>query len=220
MLDIVVDTDTGKLAELLARLSGESKSSAESKRDANGRFLAGGSSITNIELLEIVAEAAAETTRGHLLELHAARHRGVTQRSFYLRAAEAVVADASKDGARVQIDHAGLALRFYGGRVYPSGRTSLITGKPIRRIAVPKEGSEAEGKTPYDFRGRVSLIITKRKKAFLGKEEADGSFTPLFWLVEMTKHEKDPTVLPTDDTLADAAEEAIDEYIQEVSNGR
>ncbi len=199
MLYILVNTDSGELAELLARLSAEANSK---------------------DLIEVVAESAAEATREHLRDLHDKRHRNVTGRSFYLRAADAVVADSSGDDARVTIDHTGLALRYYGGTVRPSGRTSLITGKPIRRIAVPKEGSEAEGKTPYDFRGRVSLIITKRKKAYLGKEEPDGSFTPLFWLVKETNHKPDKTVLPTDDTLADAAEAAIKEQIQEILHGR
>jgi hypothetical protein len=81
---------------------------------------------------------------------------------------------------------------------------------------VPKKGSEAEGKTPFDFRGRVSLIITKRKKAYLGEKESDGSFTPLFWLVKMTKHEKDPTVLPTDEDLFDAVEKGVADLVEEL----
>ena len=40
------------------------------------------------------------------------------------------------------------------------------------------------------------------------------------WLVEKSDHEKDLSVLPTDDTLADAAEEAINEHIQEILHGR
>ena len=167
----------------------------------------------------VVAEAAAEKARAHLRALSSERHRASGPRSFYLRAAEAVVALSDDSGAVVEIPHTGLALRRYGGEVSPSGKTSLVTGKPIRRLAVPKEGSEAEGRTPYDFRGKVSLVITKRKKAFLGKPEADGSFTPLFWLVESTRHEPDPSVLPTDAEFQSAAVEALEEFVKEIDNG-
>jgi len=200
MLDLIVNTDSGELAELLARLSGEVKSK---------------------DLIEDVSEAAADATREHLRGLSAKRHRGVTAKSFYLRAADSVVADYSGDDARVEIPHTGLALRYYGGRVEPSGKVSLITGKPIRHLAIPRKGSEAEGKTPYDFKGQDLELGFGKKSLYLGKPEGDGKkLTPLFWLVEKSDHEADKSVLPSDDTLADAAEAAIDEHIQEIIHGR
>jgi hypothetical protein len=61
--------------------------------------------------------------------------------------------------------------------------------------------------------------ITRRKKAVLGKPEADGSFSPLFWLVESTRHEPDPSVLPTDAEFQSAAVEALEEFVKEIDNG-
>lgn len=167
----------------------------------------------------VIAEAAAEKAREHLRELSASRHRPTQRNSFYLRAADAVLAQSDNTEAVVAIPHTGLALRYYGGTVRPSGRTSLITGKPISHLAIPRAGTEAEGKTPYDFRGRLSLIITARKKAYLGKEEPDGSFTPLFWLVKESKHDADKNVLPTTDEFRAAAVEALEEFAEEVANG-
>ena len=164
----------------------------------------------------VAAEAAAERTREHFKALSASRHRPGSSKDYYQNAVEAVVSSADASSGKVSIDYTGLALRRYGGEVKPSGKTSLITGKPIRRLAVPKEGSEAEGRTPYDFRGKVSLVVTKRKKAFLGKPEADGSFSPLFWLVETTHHDPDPSVLPTDDDFYSAVKTALSDLVEEL----
>lgn len=169
---------------------------------------------------EVMAESAAEVTREHLRSLHNTRHRPGFSKSFYISAADAVVSLSDDNSAVVDIPHTGLALRYYGGDVYPSGKTSLITGQPIRRLAIPKEGSEAEGKTPYDFRGSVELVVTKRKKAFLAKKDSEGELSPLFWLVKKAHHEEDKTVLPTDEALQKAASEALNEMIMEVANGR
>lgn len=169
---------------------------------------------------EVISEAAAEVTREHLRSLHNTRHRPGLSKSFYLSAADAVVSLSDDNSAVVDIPHTGLALRYYGGDVYPSGKISLITGKPIRHLAIPVEGSEAEGKTPYDLRGSTSLVVTKRKKAFLVKKDSDEEITPLFWLVEKSHHEADKTVLPTDEALQKAASEALNEMIMEVANGR
>jgi len=200
MINLSIDIQDGKISEFLDALP-----DALTGHDAN----------------EIAAEAAAEKTRDHLRALHGTRHRPGSGRSFYLRAADAVVTGATADEGKVEIDHTGLALRYYGGDVEPSGKISLITGKPIRHLAIPRQGSEAEGKTPYDFKNEnLELGFGKKGTLYLGKRESGGKrISALFWLVDSTHHEEDKTVLPTHAELADAAVDALSEYVEEVNRG-
>ena len=201
MLDAIVNIEDGEIAKFLETLPNE---------------------LTGATAREKVSEAAAESIRAHFKKLHATRHRGVTSRSFYSRAAESVVAAPTSKDARVEIDHTGLALRYYGGRVEPTGKTSLITGKPITRLAIPVKGSEAEGKTPYDMRGADLKLGFGKTALYLGKPTpgGKGKLTPMFWLVKHTDHKPDKSVLPTDDEIADAAIDAVGDYIEEVRRGQ
>lgn len=201
MIDIAINTDDGDIAEFLRslpeRLTGEGATA-------------------------LVAESAADKVREHFQILHNSRHRGVTAKSFYLSARNYVVHSATANEGKVEIDHTGLALRYYGQeKVLPSGKISLITGKPIKHIAIPREGSEAEGKTPYDFKGQNLELGFGKKSLYLGKREGGSKkLTPLFWLVDSTHHDPDPSVLPTDDELAEVALEALNEYLEEIKRGR
>lgn len=200
MLNILVNTEDGDIAEFLRslpeRLTGEG---------ANA----------------MVAEAAADKVREHFQKLHDTRHRGVTAKSFYLSALDSVEQTATAEEAKVIIPHTGAALRYYGGRVEPSGKISLITGKPITHLAIPRKGSEAEGKTPADYKGQDLELGFGKKSLYLGKREGESKkLTPLFWLVEGSDHKEDKSVLPTDDELVEASEEAIGEYLEEVKRGR
>lgn len=172
------------------------------------------SGITSEEASEVVSEAAAERIRDHFKLLHDLRHRANMPRSYYLRAQDSVVATFKGNEGQITIDHTGLALRYYGGSVGPSGRVSRITGKPIKRLAIPVAGGPGEGKDPYEFKGALKLIITKRKKAFLALAD-DEDASPVYWLVKQAVHKADPGVLPEDVQISDYAEDALDELIRE-----
>jgi len=178
-----------------------------------GRAVADGRAMNRV-----VAEAGADATREHLRGLSRSRHRAVVAHNFYGRAADAVVGSAQQDGAEISIAHEGLRLRWLGGRVFPSGRTSLVTGKPIRKLAIPLSGSPAEGKAVGEFRD-LTLVVTRRKKAFLAQRKSRGALTFLFVLKEMTKHDPDPSVMPTDDAYRTSALHALDVFVEEVSRG-
>lgn len=173
----------------------------------------------------VVAEAAGDLTREHFRKRAADKHRPAQPHNYWLRAADSVVAEAVDGGAKVSIPHTGVALRYFGGTVRPSGRISLVTGKPIRRLAVPFSGSEAEGKTPGEFDG---LFVLSRmygasmNKASLCRKTSSGGIVGLFALLDKTEHEADESVLPSDAEYEEAAVAAIQEMIAEetLKNGQ
>jgi len=75
---------------------------------------------------EVVGEACADLTRGHLRGLASRRHRPGLPHNFYGRAADAVVSEPVKGGAVITVPHEGLALRYYGAYTNPAlGDVSL-----------------------------------------------------------------------------------------------
>ncbi len=167
----------------------------------------------------VVGEACADTTRDHFLRLAGERHRPGLPRNYYLRAADAVVSEPINGGARVSVAHTGLALRYHGGTVLPSGRISLVTGRPIRALAVPVGGSEAEGKTPGEFQGLFVLSPKKSDKAVLADRAPDGMVRILFRLIKKSHHTPDPSVLPSDSDYEKGATSALEELVQEIKHG-
>jgi hypothetical protein len=165
----------------------------------------------------VMGEACAELTRAHLFRLAARRHRPGMPHNFYARAAGAVVSEPVYGGAQVIIPHEGLALRYYGGTVRPSGRISLVTGRPIRRLAVPKKGSGAQGKTPAEFKDL--FVLKLKRKAVLAVRGPGGMVRVLFRLLERTEHKPDPSVMPTDAEFRKAGAEALDELLAETIDG-
>lgn len=166
---------------------------------------------------QVVAEAGAELTRVHIDGISRARHRSRSPRDFYQAAANSVIQQVVSDGAEISIPHIGFALRYHGGTVRPSGRISLITGRPIRRLAIPLSGSPAEGKTPGDFDNVFVVKGKKKGTAFLAGKKGRGLIRLLFALVEKTEHKADHSILPTEAEYQTAAEKAIQTLINEVN---
>jgi len=163
---------------------------------------------------EVVAEAAAELTRTHIDGIAGKRHRSRSPRNYYAEAAASVIREWDDNTATVSIPHAGFALRYYGGTVRPSGRTSLITGKPIRRLAIPISGSPAEGKTPGDFKD-IFFLKSKKGNGLLAQDKGNGLISVLFSLHDKTEHEEDKSILPTDAEYDAAVVKAIETLIEE-----
>jgi len=168
---------------------------------------------------EVVGEACADLTRGHLRGLASRRHRPGLPHSFYGRAADAVVSETVTGGAVITVPHEGLALRYYGGTVRPSGRVSLVTGRPITRLAVPITGKGAEGKTPGDYKDLFVIVSRRSGKAVLAGRKPGGKVGILFALVKSTRHTADKGVMPADADYERAASDALDELLTETFNG-
>lgn len=160
------------------------------------------------------AEAGADVVRGHFIGLSKARHRPGQRLNFYLQAADSVIRETTGGDAFVKIPHAGIAQRFYGGTVKPSGRPSKVTGRPVTRLAIGLTGTPGEGHVPADF-GKLFTVLKKGVKrgdktqnAFLARK-AENGVQRLFVLVSEVSQTADPTVLPADAEILNAAAEGI-----------
>lgn len=164
----------------------------------------------------VAAEAGADVVRAHLITLSKSRHRPGQRINYYLQASDSVLRETSGATALIRIPHTGIAQRYHGGTITPSGRTSPVTGRPVKRLAVGLKGTPAEGHTPADF-GDLFVVVRKGSKrgdtqdkgaAFLARRSPDG-IQRLFILLASVTQSPDPSVLPPDSAILDAAAEAI-----------
>jgi len=156
---------------------------------------------------KIVAKSSETFVTDHLFGLANTRHKAGHMFNFYAAAADSVSSETYEGDAIVRIQHEGLALRYFGGIVKPSGRPSLVTGRPIRMLAIPTD--EAEEHTPGDYSGLFLIKSRKLGKAYLAGKKPNGMIGILFRLVPQTVHQADATVLPAAGKLLDNAMNAI-----------
>jgi hypothetical protein len=162
---------------------------------------------------KIVAKSSETFVAAHLFNLSNTRHKAGHMFNFYAAAADAVSSETYEGDALVRIQHEGLALRYFGGIVKPSGRPSLVTGRPIRMLSLPAS-PEAEQHTPGDFSGLFLIKSRKLGKAYLAGKKSNGMIGILFRLVPQTVHKADATVLPSAGALTENAVMAIMEHFQ------
>jgi hypothetical protein len=156
----------------------------------------------------VAAEAGADVVRDHFTDLSRSRHRPGQRVNYYLQAADSVVRETQGGTAFVKIPHTGIAQRVYGGLIRPSGRPSKVTGKPVRRLAVGLKGSPGDGHVPADFPDLFVVASKDENKAFLARKSGSG-IQRLFILLDRVVQRADPSVLPRDDRLLDAAAQSI-----------
>ncbi len=154
---------------------------------------------------------------------------GLPGERFYGQAAESTQVEASDGEAVVSIRKRGMALRYYGGVVRPSGKTSEVTGKPIRSLSVPVvKGLPpiAEYGSPLAFIPRRGggatvgyLVEGERYTVARGKRKGQQAVRPvgngslMYVLRRQTTHEPDAKVLPTMEALTTAARMAAEAYL-------
>ena len=167
-----------------------------------------------------VARVASAEFVKNFERLAASRHRG-GQHNYYLTAARSAIGRAEGGDAVVSIyAPAGIGLRRYGGTVKASGRISSVTGKPIRSIAIPREGGPAEGRVPLDVKTagiKLRLVILKSiNRAALYGPDASGKPTVYFWLVGSVTFRPDASVFPAASELSVIINSTLDRYAKGV----
>jgi hypothetical protein len=174
---------------------------------------------TSVYAKAVARVAAAEYTR-NFERLAASRHRGGPH-NYYLTAARSTMGRAEGGDAVVTIyAPAGIGLRRYGGTVKASGRVSTVTGKPIKSIAIPREGGPAEGRTPLDVKTagiKLRLVILKSiNRAALYGPDSGGKPTVYFWLVGSVTFRPDTAVFPAASDLSLKINSTLDRYAKGV----
>ncbi len=181
----------------------------------------------------IGAMAAADLVRNHLFSLdeERANKMGGERTHFYANAAKSVQAPVKQgDGAGFAITWIGLAQRWLGGHIEAGGGTSSYSGSPTKYLALPAR-AEAYGKTPGEFddlefiprkAGGGMLVQALQTEFRYGRKlkngQRDYSTTTvgslvMFWLVTEVDQPADPTVMPTEDDLVEAARYHIGNYL-------
>lgn len=149
----------------------------------------------------------------HLRQRNARPSRpGWPKSDYWQTAARSVQTDVRGRQAVVSVHAPGIHLRLHGGIVRPkAGKKALaIPMRPEVADIWPRE---------YDQKRLFLLVRKALGKAWLAKREKNGHLTILWRLVRQTRHNADPTVLPTDADLANAAESAIRNALRGLAAG-
>lgn len=174
------------------------------------------------------AELVMETMRDHLT----ARGRGKSKRGqdYWRGAGDSVEMRTRGDRCEVAVTQKGVALHYFGA--------DEVRAKNAKYLALPAGKKEAEyarsvsGLVYIDLSSkgfpklRGMLVTTKEEPAARKYKDkpagrpvkrpvlrANGKLDVKYWLVEYTQHTADPTVLPPDDKLRQAAEQGAKEAL-------
>jgi hypothetical protein len=175
------------------------------------------------------ARGAADRTRRHLYNLDERSPRS----HFYSAAAKSIEEPRIEgQGASFVITKVGLAQRYFGGHIEAGKGASSAGGALTKYLAIPAR-DETENKTPGEFddlifvprgNGKAMLvqalqtsIVGKRGQTLKHPERRSDQNTTgglvMFWLVSAVDQEPDPTVLPADEDLSEAARYHGEQYL-------
>ena len=173
------------------------------------------------EINAVVSVAVEALVKAHLTENYATKPNwlGAPSTGFWKRAIESV--DSTSDGtvATTSITGKGVALRYYGGVVRPSGRTSEVTGKPIKFLAFPV-AAEVYGKAVAEV--GFKLYPGGKSGPGLYKQQGDAksdSDPKMFAFARKTTHQPDPEILPSTNKILDAVSTALGDLMEAATEG-
>ena len=170
------------------------------------------------ELAQAAGEGVRDCIRQHLTDrsLHTEPNRhGLPHSGYWHKAANTVKIDAvSGSVATISIGAEddnpkspgqGVALHYYGGVVYPTG------GRKALAIPISTEVAGMNPREVNKLTGGIALVWPKNSGHGFLKDE---NTNELLWLlIPKATIKADPTVLPTDDKMRDAAMDMINSYI-------
>lgn len=177
--------------------------------------------VENVDLAPLAGKLAALEPRiregaargvSNLLRRHfrakdqTANAKGFKRSHFWAAAAGSVTTDMDADAANVHVGKEGVRLRWLGGVVKP------VKGK---MLAIPNDGSVA-GVWPSEHKGKSGAAKTfmafpkGRSSGFIATKDKgrEKGFRVLWWLVPQATHKPDPTVLPGEEEIREAAAKA------------
>lgn len=181
-------------------------------------------------LTNAMGRGAANAVTSHLFRLDGSRANklGGRRTHFFSAAAKATSMQSEPGGIRIVISSVGFRQRLEGGTIRPVNKKYLTI--PARAEAYGKRAGEFNDlKVIFNKAGKpVGLAQADQSLVKIGRTRTDGSRKVtnkgeigglvLFWLVKKVTQRPDPTVLPTDRAIADAAITAGNTYLNEVVN--
>lgn len=156
-----------------------------------------------------------------LVRLHIVTNKKSPNTGWWARVADRAYHTFNADGAEVILPEPGSALRYYGGTVRqrPGGPlltlpTKDVPGRNQTRAAARDMGVLAflPSRKPKTAGYLVEGEAYQTKRGKLGKRPKKGGKL-LYILRTETHHNADPSVLPTDQQIAEAARDAALDYV-------
>lgn len=154
-------------------------------------------------MLEAAGRGVSNLVIRHLRERNNKPARpGWPKSNYWGDAADSTQTDMEESAAVVRIHAPGIRLRQQGGDVQSkSGGALAIPARP-----------EVAGIWPSEYSGKDRIFLLVRKafgKAYLAERDGGGHLRILWRLVKKTHHIADPSVLPRDSSLNEAARSAV-----------
>jgi hypothetical protein len=158
----------------------------------------------------------------HFLKLNASRSNnlGGKRTNYWDEAAGETYVSVSGSDVVVQVRQVGVRRHLLGGPPITPKGTSEITGRAIKFLTIPIHPS-AHGKTVGIFRQQGIKLYPAggALRQQVGDKRAD-SDPKLYALAKRTKAaQPDPSVIPTVDEIARAADEALNELREAIKDG-
>ena len=121
-------------------------------------------------LLAPVTRIIGSTVKAHLVRLNAQRPNalGGKRTNYWARAARATAMDPA--AGTVTITRRGFRYQVKGGTIRASGRLSMVTGKPITRLAIPIH-AKAHGMNPSELGPLFVLRGKDENRAYLARTQ-------------------------------------------------
>lgn len=143
-----------------------------------------------------------ECVMEHLRERnkHTTRRPGFRKTNYWAEAADSVTTTFNGRTGTVSIDKEGVSLHYHGGTVKPKKKALAIPISPLVQDIWPSE-----------LGGALDLIWPKSSSHGFLKDPVTSEL--LYLLVSKAEFAPDSSVLPTDDQMLKAAEEAIWEAV-------
>ena len=203
-----------------------------------------GLSLSPERCIKSAAQGVQTCCVSHFGVLAMSRHHGQSGSNFYGDAAKSTArSDAlsfSGGMAVLSIDKLGIAQRYFGGQILPKNSKSLTI--PAKRMEDRVKGRSArevfdEMHLRFSFRhgpktfgsfvatGEVAAQIVPKRKykgKFTGFKQVASTIgdVVVFWLSRGVDQNADPSVLPTEDEMRDAAWAGTRNYIEGITAGR
>jgi hypothetical protein len=185
-----------------------------------------GGAISGDDVKAVMGRAIRGVVVSHFIQIASdsahhktARSLGAAPTGIYEKAAQGTSQpEVSQEGVSITIHQVAIAQRFFGGTIEPVN---------AKFLAIPAR-SEAYGKRPREFDNLRLILFKSGSGALVSKEPPSGTRRTriagsarepgliFFWLVKQAVQEADPTVLPTEEEMLNAAVESAQEYIESV----
>lgn len=178
--------------------------------------------ITADQVAGTIEEGVTRTFSDHFLELNAARPNklGGKRTDYWTQASRATYSSVSGGTITVRVEKVGVRRHLLGGPPITPKKTSEITGRAVKFLTIPIHPS-AHGRTVAQLRAQgVNLYPAGgaiRQQIGDKRSESDPK---LYALARRTKAaQPDPSVIPTVDEIARAANEALNELREALKDG-